>query len=123
MHLNEIIAADRTIRPLLTTCVEIKLPPPSVPQVALLQVNQTAAAASHCLPRSQLVFSQRSKCSTEPEVGVSRWKSKAPHCFVHSCPSGSLYEITIPKCNAVGLGFALGYLIEAAGYSMWFKHF
>lgn len=101
MQLNEIIAADRSIRPLLTTCVEIKLPSPSVPQVAFLQVNQTAAAL-YCLPPSQLVFSGKSKCSTELEVGVSRWKSKAPHCFVHSCPSGSLFEITVPKCNAVG---------------------
>lgn len=56
MRLNEIIAAERSIRPLLTTCAEIKLLPSSVSQVAFLQVNQTAATLD-CLPFSQLGFS------------------------------------------------------------------
>lgn len=53
MRLNEIIAAEKSIRPLLTTCAEIKLPSSSISQVAFLQVNQTAAAM-YCLPPSKL---------------------------------------------------------------------
>lgn len=53
MRLNEIIAAERSIRPLLTTCAKIKLPSSSISQVAFLQVNQTAATM-YCLPPSEL---------------------------------------------------------------------
>lgn len=56
MRLNEIIAVERSIRPLLTTCAEIKLPSSSVSQVAIFQVNQTAATL-YCLPPSQVGFS------------------------------------------------------------------
>lgn len=56
MRLNEIIAAERSIRHLLTTCAKIKLPSSSVSQVAFTQVNQTAAALC-CLPPSQQCFS------------------------------------------------------------------
>lgn len=59
MRLNEITAAERSIRPLLTTCAQIKLPSSSVSQVAFLQVNQTAAAL-YCLPPSQRGFSGKS---------------------------------------------------------------
>lgn len=68
MRLNEIIAAERSIRPLLTACDEIKLPCSSVSQVALFQVNQTAAALYY-LPRSQLAWfffsPKRNACCTK----------------------------------------------------------
>lgn len=53
MRLNEIIAVERSIRPLSTACAEIKLPCSFVSQVAFVQVNQTAAALYY-LPSSQL---------------------------------------------------------------------
>lgn len=77
MRLNEITAVERSIRPLSTACAEIKLPCSFVSQVALFQVNQTAAALYY-LPSSQLglFFSRRNACCTKlVEDEVTRWKT------------------------------------------------
>lgn len=104
MRLNEIIAAERSIRPLLTTCAEIKLLSGSVSQVAFSQVNQTAAALC-CLLPSQLGFSAKRASCTEPvKVVVQQQteKQNPPHYFIHPCDSGSLLKITILQSNAIG---------------------
>lgn len=73
MRLNEITAVERSIRPLSTACAEIKLPCSFVSQVALFQVNQTAAALYY-LPSSQLgLFFQG-----EMPVALNLLKMKLP---------------------------------------------
>lgn len=90
MRLNEIIAVERSIRPLSTACAEIKLPCSFVSQVALVQVNQTAAALYY-LPSSQLglfFFLRRNACCTKlVEDEVTRWKSKYSRVFSVCWPS------------------------------------